>query len=133
MIPEEHKVDIITNGIQFMRSITEAYGTDDGLKLWGTIADTLDPDVKGQIFFAMITGEYQNKLRCSINRASYNRNRDKIAVIKEIRTWTGHGLKEAKDLADLMIDQNLDIAITVSPDKYKAARMGLTNVGLTVS
>lgn len=132
MIPEEHKVDIITSGIQFMRSITEAYGTDDGLKLWTTIADTLDPDVKGEIFFAMITGNYQNKLHCRIS-PSYFQRPDKVAMIKEIRTWTGFGLKEAKDMADAIIDNSSVQTITVTTDKYNAARKGLINVGLTVS
>ena len=67
MIPAEHKEDIIQSGINFMRVITEAYGTDEGMKLWDTIATTLDPDVKGQIFFAMLTGDYNG----IINVASF--------------------------------------------------------------
>ena len=67
MIPAEFKEDIIQSGINFMRVITEAYGTDEGMKLWDTIATTLDPDVKGQIFFAMLTGDYNG----IINVASF--------------------------------------------------------------
>ena len=133
MIPEEHKVDIITSGIQFIRAITECYGTDTGMKMWETMADTIDPDVKGQIFFAMITGEYQNKLRCSVNYAVYSLNPDKVRMIKEIRTWTGLGLKEAKDMADDMIDNRGNHVITVSADKYQEARRGLIGAGVTVT
>ena len=66
-LPEEHKTAIISNGLHFMRAITEAYGADKGMELWDTIASTLDPDVKGQIFFAMITGNYNDR---KIGRAS---------------------------------------------------------------
>jgi hypothetical protein len=45
MIPSEHKAEIITTGINFMRAITEAYGSDEGMRLWDTIATTLDSDI----------------------------------------------------------------------------------------
>ena len=79
-----------------MRSITECYGADRGMELWDTIASALGNDVKGEIFFAMINGEYTSKLRVTgmVN--------DRIASIKTIRTYTGLGLKEAKDLSDEM-------------------------------
>jgi hypothetical protein len=96
MIPVEHKDSIISSGLEFMRSITECYGADRGMELWDTIASALGNDVKGEIFFAMINGEYTSKLRVTgmVN--------DRIASIKTIRTYTGLGLKEAKDLSDEM-------------------------------
>lgn len=98
MIPAEYKEDIIQSGINFMRSITEAYGTDEGMKLWDTIATTLDPDVKGQIFFAMLTGEYNN----IITITGHNPGADRVRMIKTIRNVDkrGLGLKEAKDMSD---------------------------------
>lgn len=101
MIPVEHKEDIIQSGINFMRSITEAYGTDEGMKLWDTISSTLDPDVKGQIFFAMLTGEYNN----IVTITGYNPGADRIRMIKTIRNVDkrGLGLKEAKDMSDHLL------------------------------
>lgn len=96
MIPAQYKEDIIQSGINFMRSITEAYGTDEGMKLWDNIASVLDPDIKGQIFFAMLTGEYNGIITVS----SFQPGSNRIAMIKAIRTVTGLGLKEAKDLSD---------------------------------
>ena len=96
MIPEDHKTAVISNGLHFMRSITEAYGADEGLKLWDTITNTLDPDVKGQIFFAMITGTHNDTILLS----SVYTGADAVSCIKEIRNWTGYGLKEAKDIVD---------------------------------
>ena len=98
MIPEEHKVDIIQSGISFMRSITEAYGTDEGMKLWDNIASVLDPDVKGQIFFAMLTGQYNDLV--VLKGVDSRANNNAVACIKEIRQWSGFGLKEAKDLVE---------------------------------
>ena len=96
MIPADHKQDVIQSGINFMRSITEAFGSDEGIKLWDTIAETLDPDIKGQIFFALLTGEYNGIVTLTGSAAAAN----KIALIKAVRLVTGMGLKEAKDVCD---------------------------------
>ena len=97
MIPAEHKGKVISAGMHFMRAITEAYGPDEGMRLWDSIANTLDPDVKGEIFFAMITGEYNDRIHV---RAI---GHDRVATIKAFRNYDKRrlGLKEAKDLSDL--------------------------------
>jgi hypothetical protein len=83
-----------------MRSITEAFGNEEGMKLWDTIADTLDPDVKGQIFFAMLTGEYNGIVTLTGSSAHAN----KVSLIKAVRSVDNRrlGLKEAKDICDML-------------------------------
>lgn len=135
MIPEEHKTAIITNGMHFMRSITEAYGANEGLKLWETIADTLDPDVKGQIFFAMITGTYNDRVHLKgIGSAAVH---NAVVCIKEIRTWSGLGLKDSKDMYDRLRNRTYDSSpsqefLKVKHEQYHAAVSGLRNVGFTI-
>lgn len=127
MIPAAYKEDIIQSGINFMRSITEAYGTDEGLRLWDTIASTLDPDVKGEIFFAMLTGDYNG----IINVASFQQGSDRIWRIKAIRSVTGLGLKEGKDLSD-MLDSGKAIKLNVDPKKRNEALKELRSAGFHV-
>ena len=135
MIPEDHKTAVISNGIHFMRSITEAYGADEGLKLWDTIASTLDPDVKGQIFMAMITGTYNNRVHLKgLGHMAVNNG---VACIKEIRTWSGLGLKESKDMYDRLRNREFDSSpsqefVKVKHEDYHKAVAGLRNVGFTV-
>lgn len=127
MIPIEFKEDVIQSGINFMRSITEAYGSEEGMKLWDSIASTLDPDVKGQIFFSMLTGEYNGTINISSHRPGANR----VAMIKAIRAVTGMGLKEAKDLSDLIaIGKN--IKLTCNPKRRQDALTELRNAGFNV-
>jgi hypothetical protein len=135
MIPEEHKVAVISNGLHFMRSITEAYGADKGLELWEQITSVLDPDVKGQIFFAMITGTYNDRILLKGVGASGQNNG--VACIKEIRTWTGMGLKESKDMYDRLRDRTFNSSpsqeyINVSPEQYSQAVSGLSRVGFII-
>lgn len=102
MIPIEHKDEVVQTGISFMRAITDAFGADEGMRLWDTIATTLDPDVKGAIFFTLLTGESSNRI--TVRGVSGNPGLpDKVQLIKSIRVVTGLGLKEAKDHADVLM------------------------------
>lgn len=128
-LPEEHKVSIIASGLRFMRDITEAYGSEEGLALWEKIASVLDPDVKGQIFFAMITGEYNTR----ITIRGTQRYADKVTLIKTIRNVDkrGIGFKEAKDMVELAVDGQNQI-VEVEPTIYVSAVRELTNSGFIV-
>jgi hypothetical protein len=135
MIPEEHKTSLITNGLHFMRAITEAYGADKGLELWEQITNVLDPDVKGQIFFAMITGQYNDRILLKGLTSMAGNNA--VACIKEIRTWSGLGLKDSKDIYDRLRDRTYlsnpsTEYLKVNPEQYSQAVAGLRNVGFTV-
>lgn len=129
MIPVDHKDDIIQSGINFMRSITEAYGPEEGMKLWNTIASTLDPDVKGQIFFALLTGEYNSMITISSRLPGANR----VALIKAIRSVDVRrlGLKEAKDLSDTL-DTGKVIKLEIDPKNRNVALKELRDAGFYV-
>lgn len=128
MIPENHSTAVISTGLHFMRAITEAYGTEEGLALWETIAGTLDPDVKGQIFFAMLTGTHNDTV---IVRGINLNGVDKVKCIKEIRNWSGLGLKEAMDFWNQVYHGGVG-RLTVKPAEHHMAVIGLRNVGLMV-
>ncbi len=102
MIPKEHEPAILQSGMHFMRAITEAYGAEEGMRLWDTIAGTLDPDIKGKIFIALLTGEYNDQLTIQLDMVKYRQYVNRVEGIKAIRYVAGLGLKEAKDLHDNM-------------------------------
>lgn len=135
-LPEEHKTAIISNGLHFLRCITEAYGSEKGMELWEQITCVLDPEVKGQIFFAMITGTYNNKIEIRGITAAGSNNA--VACIKAIRQYSGLGLKESKDIYDRLRMGRDPFGspkfeyIKVDHEDYSAAIAGLRNAGLTV-
>jgi hypothetical protein len=113
--------------MHFMRAITEAYGSEEGMKLWDTIASTLDPDIKGKIFFAMLTGEYNDRLTIQLDMTMYRTHVPRVEGIKAIRTVTGMGLKEAKDLHDSMALGKVE-KITIDPVRRADAIRTLAGV-----
>lgn len=126
MIPVNHKERIINDGIHFMRSITECYGAEEGMKLWDQIASVLDPSVKGEIFFAMLAGNFGRTIK--ISGIVTNR----VSAIKAIRTVTGLGLKEAKDRSDEMQSgRTVTIELMDGIDRSTAIRT-LRETGITV-
>ena len=84
---------VIRDGIRFMESLTRHYGTDRGQEIWEGIGNVVGTEVKGKIFFAMVSGEISNRVIFSTTRCT-----EKVRGIKLIREFTGMGLREAKDL-----------------------------------
>lgn len=113
-IPKEHEPAILQSGMHFMRAITEAYGSEEGMRLWDTIASTLDPDIKGKIFIAMLTGEYNDQLTIQLDMVKYRTLVPRVEGIKALRTVAGLGLKEAKDIHDNMALGKVE-KITIDP------------------
>lgn len=127
MIPAEYKQDVIQSGINFMRSITEAYGSDEGMKLWDNIASVLDPEVKGQIFFAILTGEFNGIITIHSHQPGANR----VSMVKAIRSVSGLGLKEAKDLSDIL-SNGKSIKFNCDPKTRHMALQELRNAGFNI-
>lgn len=88
--------EIIFDGIRFMQSIARHYGAERSIELWNKMGEAFGDEVKGKIFFAMLTNESPNHVRVSRGYCT-----EPVAAIKAIRTATGLGLKESKDLWDL--------------------------------
>lgn len=113
--------DVITSGLYFLRALTTHYGPDKGIEIWNSMSDSLGREVKGKIFFKMITGESGSKV--VFNAGAADQHGMAIPVIKAIRVASGLGLKEAKDLWDnsktntVTFDtHNIDAAIAVKKE-----------------
>jgi hypothetical protein len=128
-ISSEHMDGIISDGIAFIRAITTAYGADEGMKLWDTIASTLDPNVKGKIFFAMLTGTHEDRVTLTGSVAGSN----KIACIKIIRQHTGLGLREAKEAYEQAGDYGQKVTLKIDPRNRREMIDDLRQNGMIVS
>ena len=127
MITDEHMDAIVSDGIAFIRSITTAYGSDKGMELWDTIVNTLDPEIKGKIFFAMLTGSHEDRVTLTGSGAGSN----KIACIKIIRQYTGMGLAESKHAYE---EAGFNpVNIKVDPKQRRALIDDLRQNGMVVS
>lgn len=87
---------LVGNSIMFMRTITEVFGVDMGQRIWDRIADEVDPCLKQDILMSMLMGNIGRRISFRRGPNAY----EAVAVIKAIRSATGLGLKEAKDLWD---------------------------------
>ena len=128
-VSDEHLDAIVSDGIAFIRSITTAYGSDTGMELWDTIASTLDPDVKGKIFFAMLTGSHEDRVTLIGSVAGSN----KITCIKIIRQYTGLGLTESKNAYEQAGDYGQKVSLKVNPKERRNMIDDLRQNGMIVS
>ena len=88
--------EVVFDGIRFLESLTRFYGADKGMEVWEKMGEALGDEIKGKVFFSMLTGESSNRVRIQAGTCT-----EAVAVIKAIRMGTGYGLKEAKDAWDL--------------------------------
>ena len=134
MIPELHKSQVISTAAQFVQCITKAYGAEIGMDLWNKISSVLDPSVKGELFFAMVAGDIDQPLVIKPAFSSTHSNANKVGLIKVIREYAVNkpGLKEAKDLADAVIDSRRPVTILVSHHAVGVASSAVEYLGFQV-
>ena len=128
-VSEDQMAAIIGDGISFMRTITQVYGSEKGMELWETIADTIDPSIKGKIFFTLLTGIHES--RVILSGAVFSAN--KITCIKLIRQYTGLGLTEAKNAYEQAADYGQQVHLTVDAKHRRIAVDELRYNGMIVS
>ena len=128
-LTDEHMDMIISDSIALIRTITLAYGSEEGMKLWGTIADTLDPDIKGKVFFALLTGANEDRVTMSGAVAGTN----KINCIKLIRQYSGMGLVEAKNAYESAGEYGSKVTVKCDPKKRREFIDELRQNGMIVS
>jgi hypothetical protein len=94
----DNRAQLISDAIAFMQSIVRHYGEDKGMAMWERMADFCDPALKGEVFIAMLTGQFSGRI--TLHGVSVGANA--VACIKAIRSVDRRrlGLKEAKDMYD---------------------------------
>lgn len=132
MLTTDQKEELVSGSIAFMQVVSEIYGAEKGQDLWATIADTIDPDLKGEVFMAMLTGNYrQDKIH--VRNPFLGPISDKVALIKCIRNYDRRnlGLKEAKDIADRLDTGGREI-LEVRPEIRPTFVVELRKLGMVV-
>jgi ribosomal protein L7/L12 len=118
--------EVVFDGIRFLESLTRHYGAEKGMQVWEKMGEAVGDEIKGKVFFSMLTGESSNRIRIQKGNCT-----QAVAAIKAIRMATSLGLKEAKDAWDLsgMKVVTLDVA---HEEKRDAVR-NLRNLGMIVN
>ena len=118
---------VVYDGIRFLESLTTHYGPDKGMEVWEAMGVAMGREVKGKVFFAMLTGATSGRIKMSAGTAVTS---NAVAVIKCIRNYTGKGLKEAKDLWDL--SKARAVEIECKPDEQREFAQELRMLGCKV-
>lgn len=118
--------EVVFDGIRFLESITRHYGPEKGMAVWDKMGEAFGEDIKGRVFFSMLTGESSNRVRIQAGTCT-----EAVAAIKAIRGGTGYGLKEAKDAWDLSKYQTV-VLDNVQRDAKREMVRTLRNLGMVV-
>ena len=123
---------LISDSIRFLESLGNYYGVERAMEVWKELGPTVGDDVKGQVFMTMLSGN-GNSMRLELSRPAmpYSGPMHTIAVpvIKAIRTATGLGLKEAKDLWDTTAEHGVWLTC-MSREHARSAKKEFINLGM---
>lgn len=119
---------VVRDGIRFLESLTRHYGQDEGMRIWDSLGEVIGNEVKGQIFFAMLTGESSNRVKF-VQKVGNSGNA--VAIIKAIRHASGCGLKEAKDKHDESFQHHVYVDC-YNGDAARTLVQDLRSMGCTV-
>lgn len=118
--------EVVFDGIRFLESITRYYGAERGMHLWEQMGEALGDEIKGKVFFSMLTGESSSRVRIERGLCTMA-----VEAIKAIRSGTGMGLKEAKDAWDLSSIKVVTLECENSEQKRVMSRK-LRDIGMNV-
>ena len=119
---------VVFDGIRFIESLTTHFGPEKGMAVWDAMGEALGREIKGKVFFAMITGGTSGRIKFGAGTAVTS---NAVPVIKCIREYTGAGLKEAKDWWDMSKMQLTEVQ--VAPDRQRDFVRELRNLGCNVT
>ena len=121
---------LVADAIAFMQSLVRHYGESKGMETFERLADHADPGLKGEVFIAMLTGQFSGRI--TIHSVIDHANA--VACIKAIRTVDNRrlGLKEAKDIYDGLKYNNKSAVIEVSAKDRNKAASELRNAGFVL-
>jgi hypothetical protein len=132
MISESDRHNLVGAGIGFMQTVADIYGAEKGMELWSTIADTVDPDLKADVFMAMLRGNFRQD-KIIVKPAFQGSVSSKVEFIKCIRTYDRRrlSLKEAKDIAD-KLELGQQVILEVDPDLRPTFSVELRKLNMVV-
>jgi hypothetical protein len=55
--------EIVFDGIRLLESLSRHYGPEKGMAVWDKMGEAMGEEVKGKVFFAMLTGQTGSRVR----------------------------------------------------------------------
>lgn len=132
MIPDQHRHALVDASIGFMQTVADIYGAEKGQELWNEIAKVIDPELKNEVFMAMLTGNYRLD-KFTVKNPYLGPVPGKVALIRCIRTYDRRnlGLRDAKDIADRLENGGSEI-LEVNPDIRPTFVVELRKLGMVI-
>ena len=127
---------IMEASVNYMRVLLDEYGDDMGRERVNALFEAVHPDLAGEVMMYLLTQGSHYRVKIGIDHnvpRDMTYTRRKINAIKEVRAYTGMGLKEAKDAVEAAEAQGIHtIDANVSDEEVRGLRQGLAGTGWCV-
>lgn len=127
---QQQENDLIASASLFIKTLTDIEGADRGMELWDRIADVIGSDIKGKIFFSLLTSNFGTIIINPIHATELKEVAiHKVSIVKCIRLYTGLGLKEAIAILNQILDGQ-SVKLSVDPKDTIRALNELRTYGI---
>ena len=124
---------IMEASVNYMRVLLDEYGDDMGRERVNALFEAVHPDLAGEVMMYLLTQGSQYRVKIGIDHSVPRAQRRKIHAIKEVRGYTGMGLKEAKEAVEAAEAQGIHtIDANVSGEEVRGLRQGFAGTGWRV-
>lgn len=104
MANKKYSDELVRESIRFLKLLSKEFGDDSGTIAFKTICSSVDESLADQILLEMLRSDgsdEDNQVKlCGSKWPNVSSITEKIELIKELRHYTGMGLKDAKDVVD---------------------------------
>jgi len=111
-------------------ALAAEFGPERANQMFDALAETIGHDVRVAVFLALLTGE-SIATHVVFRRTTTTAQSSIVPAIKVVRTATGLGLKEAKDLVDAAADRDTTVKCG-SVDAARRLAQDLRAMGCTL-
>lgn len=99
----EYSDRLIAESLSYLGVLGEELGEDTALVVFKEMTKCIDPSFADIMVMHMLRGQFTSLIVTLSYPKDYIRNRGQaVSFIKELRNATGYGLKEAKDMYDVV-------------------------------
>lgn len=127
----EYSDRLIAESLSYLGVLGEELGEDTALVVFKEMTKCIDPSFADIMVMHMLRGQFTSLIVTLSYPKDYIRNRGQaVSFIKELRNATGYGLKEAKDMYDV-VNSGETVSIKLkSVDQVLRFKQSLRLIGL---
>jgi|GEM_PF-5704703 len=99
----EYSRKFIEGSVNYLKLVVSELGEDAGMTAFKSLSDSFSPDLSSKVIIRILSRDFDDVITIPTTPNNIHLSSSTyIQLIRVVRTYTGMGLKEAKDICDTL-------------------------------